>query len=125
MKKALTKLPVKEMKEVFVVWTNTDLTEGRGQEYALAYCELEATANRLAKGNYVMGTDCRVTKETLLLIGFTTYFPGGRIAHATDEDKRVEALLAEERAKAEKKAAAILKAKELGLTEEDIQALKA
>jgi len=121
----LSHVPVKRTQEVFVVWTNTDLTEGRGQEYARNYCELEATANRIAKGNYVMGSDCDVTKETLLVIGDKTYYPGGIITKPTEEDKRTETRLVEERVKAEKKAAAILKAKTLGLSEEDILALKA
>lgn len=42
-----------ETKEVWVVTTNTDLTEGRGKEVGLAFCEQYATARRIGKGKYV------------------------------------------------------------------------
>lgn len=45
---------------IYGVFTNSDLTEGRGTEYPLHHCRLRATAVRLAKGQGVMGSDAKV-----------------------------------------------------------------
>ncbi|WP_156374424.1 hypothetical protein [Pseudorhodoferax sp. Leaf274] len=42
---------------VYAVYTNTDLTEGRGRQYVTHYCETEATARRVGSRGYVMGSD--------------------------------------------------------------------
>jgi hypothetical protein len=123
--KALTeKLNVEtpKQKTVYAVWTNTDLTEGRGREYVEYLCEKRATALRKAKRNYVMGTDSRVTEEKLFNSGSGWYGPV-RVIEPSQEDLRVEEqLVAEQKAK-DAKQAAITKAKQLGLSDEDIKAL--
>lgn len=123
--KALTeKLNVEtpKQKTVYAVWTNTDLTEGRGREYVEYLCEKRATALRKAKRNYVMGTDSRVTEEKLFNSGSGWYGPV-RVIEPSQEDLRVEEqLVAEQKAK-DAKQAAIAKAKQLGLSDEDIKAL--
>lgn len=124
--KALTeKLKVETPKQrtVYAVWTNTDLTEGRGREYVQYLCEKKATALRKAKKNYVMGTDSRVTEEKLFQSGYTWYGPVN-VIDPSQEDLRVEEqLAAEAKAKAAKQTA-IEKAKSLGLSDADIAALK-
>lgn len=121
-------LQKKHEKKVFVVISNTDLTEGRGQEYAKYICELQATANRLAIGQYVMGTDCRVIEgETFalydgeILLGW--FGPCGRISTPNQQDIYMEKILKEDAVKAQNKKAALEKAKLAGLTDDDIQAL--
>ena len=52
-------------KNFWVVYTNSDLTEGRGREFPLAVCELKSTAIRLGKNNYVQGSDCPVRQMEL------------------------------------------------------------
>lgn len=99
----------------FVVWTNTDLTEGKGWEVPLAVCETEATAERVAGGQYVQGSDCPVRKVELQLVNGEWYGPV-RIVPPTDVDKRRQKLL-------DAFAAARAKAVRAGLTEEDIKAL--
>jgi hypothetical protein len=112
-------------REVWIVWTNVDLTEGRGREYAKAYCELETTARRIAKGSYVMGTDCRITKEMIYADeSGRIYAPGANITPPTSEDKRVEKTIEETRVKLDRKEKAIARAKNLGLTNEEIEALR-
>ncbi len=118
-------------KEVFAVWTNTDLTEGRGREYILHVCALEVTANRLAKGKYVMGTDCRITKVEMILMGdkLTTAMwyvsnASDLLVAATDEEIKVENKLKEERAAKIRREKVLEKAKTLGLTDEDIATLR-
>jgi len=53
-----------QTREIFIVWTNTDLTEGRGYLIPIAYCGIEATAKRLAKKKGVMGSDASVESYT-------------------------------------------------------------
>lgn len=52
-------------KEAWVVWRNTDRTEGRGGVYAYAICEYPETAKRMGKGQDVQGCDCRIEKIEL------------------------------------------------------------
>ena len=40
-------IEIQESKTVFIAWTNTDLTEGRGVQIPLAVCESQTTAKRL------------------------------------------------------------------------------
>lgn len=111
-------------REIWVVWTNTDLTEGRGTEYALHYCELEATARRLAKGGYVQGCDCRITKKKMFLHENMWYAPGPHITPPSDTDRQVEQQLEVERTKQARRDQAIARARELGLSDEDLEILK-
>ena len=112
-------------KQIYVVWTNTDLTEGRGHEYIQHHCEKESTARRLARKNYVMGTDGRVTKEKMFYVNGRWYAPGPFVCGPSKEDDIEERRLEAERKAAERKAAALAKAKELGLTDADLAALAA
>lgn len=109
--------------EVFAVWTNTDLTEGRGAEYVKHFCKREATAKRLAKGSYVMGTDASISKETIFRVGNTFYFPSAFIVMPTAADIIADEKADAERKAAEAKAAVFAKAKALGLTDEEIKLL--
>ena len=109
---------------VYTVWTNQDLTEGRGYEYPLAVCETESTARRLGKGRYVQGSDCSVTETTLYLIANKWYGPVA-VVSPTKEDAAAEVKLQAVKAAAAAKLAAINKARALGLSDEDIAALNA
>lgn len=104
---------------VYVAMTNTDLTEGRGWQIPLAVCEAEATAIRLAKKAYVMGTDAPVEAVRLLLHDGKWYAPISivRIHPPTQDDTRAQKALNEHRE-------ALEKAKAAGLTDEDIEALR-
>lgn len=110
-----------EKREVYVVWTNTDLSEGRGREYAMAYTKLEATARRLARRNYVQGTDCHVTKADLLWHDGEWYAPGPRVEPGTREDIEEQKRLDEEKRREALRDRAIERAKSLGLTDEEIR----
>lgn len=112
-------------KAIYAVWTNTDLTEGRGREYIDFYCEKEATALRLAKKNYVMGSDSRVTKEKMFYVNGRWYAPGPNITLPTDADNAEEHRIeAERKAKAEKERV-LAKLKDMGITEAELKALGA
>jgi len=102
-------------KEVWVAWSNTDCTEGRGTQYPLLVAESYETAVRMGQKKYVMGTDCPVTKETAVKVHGHWMVPSSIYAE-TAEDKEV-------RLKREAREAAITKAKAAGLTDEDIASL--
>ena len=113
----------------YVVWTNTDLTEGRGLEYPLAICETLSTAKRLAKGKYVQGTDCSVTENTLYRIRTNDHncdhwFGPVRIIEPSIEDLEKEDFLREQKEKKEKRDIVLEKARVLGLTDEEIKVLQ-
>ena len=101
-------------KKVWVVWTNTDLTEGRGRETVKVVCEKEATAKRLAKGAYVMGSDCPIKEGEAVRLGGQWLIPG-RIIHPTTEDLEENDLTEKEKV--------IKKAKDAGLSNADIMLL--
>ena len=102
-------------REVYVAWTNTDLTEGRGAKCPLVVCESKETAEHLGKGCCVQGTDCRVTKEEAIVVGFHTYVPG-LIVPDPEEIK-----VAREKKNIRDKV--FEKARALGLTEQDLQVI--
>jgi len=106
---------ITDIKEAFVVWTNTDLTEGRGWQYPAAVCESETTAIRLAKGRGVMGSDCGVEPAPIFKIDGLWYAPA-KIESPDKNDLSVDAQRVEKRAAEEK-------AKSLGMTPDEIIAL--
>jgi hypothetical protein len=109
--------------KVYAVWSNTDLTEGRGYEYAKYICWNEATAIRLSKGAYTMGSDARVRE--IELIFHNNYWCGPVLIHSPNAaDNEIEKTLELKRKAAQAKADAILKAQNLGLSAEDVAALK-
>ena len=105
-----------ETKKVWAVYTNTDLTEGRGREYAKHLCETQATAIRKAKGAGVQGSNARV-REVEIIKHLNSWYGPVNIEHPTADDVA-------EQTKLSIKLAAINKAKELGLTDDDINAIK-
>lgn len=104
--------------KIWAVYTNSDLTEGRGREYVKHFCKTKATAMRLAKGGYVQGTDCRISQIEVLELDGKHVLPTSfiNIVQPTAEDKATEVRLA---AKQE----AMDKAKAAGLTDEEIKLL--
>ena len=107
-------------KFVFVAYTNTDCTEGRGYDIPIAVCESETTAIRLAKGRYVQGSNGPVRKVEVIEVDGEFFYPTSavKLVPPTKEDLAQDALL-------EAKRVAIEKARSAGLTEEDILLLKA
>lgn len=100
---------------VWVVWQNTDRTEGRGGIVPIAVCAKEATARRLAKGQYVQGCDCDVRQTEARYIDGLWFGPV-RIIGPTKEDDS-------DQTRMDKRAAAIAKAVVAGLSAEEIKAI--
>lgn len=105
---------------LWAVYTNTDLTEGRGNQYVKHFCKTKATALRLAKGGYVQGCDCPVKPVEVLNFEGNAVLPASliQIVNPTREDEAEDARLAA-------KQIALEKAKAAGLTDDDIKLLQA
>lgn len=108
-----------ETKTVYVAYTNTECTEGRGYDVPIAVCALEITAMRLARGKYVQGTDGPVRKLELVNIDGKWYAPSSAIyvIQPTHEDEAAQKQL-------DAKRAIIEKAKAAGLTDDEIKSLR-
>ena len=118
-----------EQKYVWVVWSNTDLTEGRGNEYPMWVCGTEATAQRLRHSAYIQGTDAPVRKtkvhwENSEHKGFGYWVGPVRIEEPTVEDIDIQRRIDEERGRVEQKDALIERLRGLGASEEDIEAVR-
>jgi len=85
----------------------------------IAVCELEATAIRLARGQYVQGSDGPVRPAELVQIDGTWYAPlsAVQIIKPTPQDQRAQAAH-------DARKAALDKAKQAGLTADDLAALR-
>jgi hypothetical protein len=111
------------IKRVYIVWQNTDRTEGRGYELPFAVCELHSTALRLAKGNDVQGSDSRITDFEGEYNGSWVIAPVVPVKPTQADMSAEQAWIAGKEEKA-KRDAAIDRAKALGLSDEDINALR-
>lgn len=108
-----------ETKVAYVVMCNTDLTEGRGTQYAMAVTENPITAKRLGEGRYVQGSDCPIEQVTVVKIDGSWYLPtqAVRFVEPSHGDLVAQELLT-------KKQVAIDKAKAAGLTDDDIKLIQ-
>lgn len=84
-------------KTLYAVYTNSDLTEGRGREYVIHFTTHSSTANRLGKGKYVMGSNCPVRKVTAYEIDGKTYVTGVAIEPLAKPDEAAEKILEDEK----------------------------
>ncbi len=74
--------------EKIIAWgvrTNTDLTEGKGEEYFEIFCRLKETAIRLGHKRYIMGSDCPIEQVTLHKINNKWYGPV-RVNYGNNQD---------------------------------------
>lgn len=109
-----------EQEILWAVYTNDDLTEGRGRQYVKYFCKLQATAIRLAKRGYVQGTDCPVSAVNVLVLEGERVLPTSllRIEQPNPEDEtREKQIVARE--------GAIERAKAAGLSDNDIALIRA
>ena len=107
-----------ETKTVWVAYTNTDCTEGRGHDVPIAVCAAEATAIRLARKQYVQGSDGPVRSMELVNIDGKWYAPSAAINVIAPSREDVAA-----QAAIDAKREAVAKAKAAGLTDADLMAL--
>lgn len=104
---------------VYIVFTNTNLTDGYGSEYPLAVADYKSTATRFAKGKYVMGSDAPVKKVELVQFEGVWYLPVDYVpilkAEKGDKERDEKDISRSE---------AIERAKKLGLSEDDINLIR-
>jgi hypothetical protein len=109
---------------VYVAFINSDLTEGRGISIPLAVCQTKTTAVRLGKGKNVQGSNAVVKPIDLIEItekgNAKWYAPVKECLNIVTPSKQ-DLALEKERIKREK---ITQRAKELGLTEDEIKILK-
>lgn len=103
--------------KVYVVEGNTDLNAGLGYRFPVKICKSKTTAKRLAKGNYVQGTDCPIEEMTAYWID-NVWYCWVDIEEPTKEDIELD-----EKNKAMQEA--LERAKAAGLSDDDIAALRA
>lgn len=108
-------MEITKTKDVWIVWSQTDLIEGRGSMYPLAICEKEATAKRIGHKNYVQGSNCPITKGAAYKIGGEWFAPA-RIYPPSREDDS-------EQARIDKKKEVMERARMSGLTDDDLKIL--
>lgn len=107
-----------ETRTVWVAFTNSDCTEGRGHDLPIAVCDIEATALRRAKHQYVQGSDGPVRPMEMIKADGKWYVPAVavQIEQATDQDRATQRAL-------DAKRAALAKAKAAGLSDDELLAL--
>lgn len=110
-------MKIEDTKPIWVAWSNTDCTEGRGFRYALVVADSYEAAARLGKGGNVQGSDCEVTEEVAFKIkGKTSWYCPRLIQPENREDRSL-------REAREKREAVLEKVRAAGITEEDIAIL--
>lgn len=113
-------IEIHDTTDVFVVWVNSDLTEGRGFPVPHGIYFSRSTAIRRSKGVNVQGSNGNISQEKAFRImtrdvGMQWYVPG-RIERPTKKDE-------EDDKKAALRISAIRKARDAGMTEEEIELL--
>lgn len=113
-------------KTFYFAETNTDCTEGRGYQHSLAISECESTARRLGTKRYIMGSDCPVYIAKTIEVDGKLYLPlyAVPLSFPTDEDRKQEKLLEATREAQRRKDEALQRAKDLGLSAEDLKILQ-
>ena len=106
---------VSSAKPVWVVWQNTDLTEGRGWERVLHVCESKETALRLGRGRGVQGSNCNISEGLAYKIeGMLDWYVPGNIEPESQDDAS-RRILREEKDRVLAKARSVLTEEEISL----------
>lgn len=111
-----------DTKPIWVVWQNTDLTEGRGYLVPIHVCESETTAYRMAKGKGVQGSDAEVSfGEAVKHMGH--WCAPVQVIKPTAKDVEGDARKASAREADRRRYEALERARQAGLSEDDIAVL--
>ena len=107
-----------EKKTIWVAFSNTDCNEGRGYDYPVAVCTTEATARRLARKQYIQGSDGPVREMVMVKIDGEWFAPREAIYlyEPTREDIASQVTI-------DAKRAALVRAVAAGLSDDDLKAL--
>lgn len=108
-------LGASDMKSVFVVMQNSDLTEGRGHEEPIAVCGHALTAIRLSHKQGVMGTNAAVVETLAFKIAGVWYAPARIVDMNRQDQLNLGGYV--------KQQLALKKAREAGMSDDEIAAL--
>ena len=115
-----------EQKECWTVTLNRDGTEGRGPLYVAHVCWNESTANRLARGKCVQGSNGKVTKAWARRFeDDARWYVPAHIEKMSNFDESEEKILEESRKKQKAKEIVLERAKKLGLSDDDLALIRA
>ena len=106
---------IENKKEAWYVIGNTDNTEGRGRNVILFTCQTRATAIRLSRKKGVMGSDAHIEKGNTFTCDNTTY---GKVYTESPCKEDIDY-----QTRIDEHEALIKKAKELGLSQDEINKL--
>ena len=106
---------IENKKEAWYVIGNTDNTEGRGRNVVLFTCQTRATAIRLSRKKGVMGSDAHIEKGNTFTCDNTTY---GKVYTESPCKEDIDY-----QTRIDEHEALIEKAKELGLSQDEINKL--
>lgn len=109
-------------KTVYAVIGNVDLTEGRGPLYIKHLCEIEPTAIRLAKGEYVQGSNCPIHQVEVFCRGEYWYGPVTTVK-PTVADTKQQLVLDAAREREAARETIIKTAQSRALTQEEVREL--
>lgn len=115
-KQEIENVKIEAVKKVYVAWVNSDTTEGRGYNYPLSVSESKSAAIRKGHRKCVQGSDASVRESVAVRVNGVWMAP----VHFERPTKEDEA----EDKRTEARELALLKAKELGLSDEEIKALQ-
>ena len=103
------------MDKVYVVYTNSDCTEGRGYDIPIAVCKIRATAVMVAKGQYVQGMDGPIAEIEVVEVNGKKYLPLSvvPIHQPTKDQEKAQVIY-------DKQQAAMARLLAAGATKEDI-----
>lgn len=107
----------------YAVYLNTDNTEGRGKSFPWQICEHEVTAQRLAKGRGVQGTDAYYYPVPIFVFNGKQYGPIELVPPSLEDHAKIK-LHEAERVLEEKRQAVLDKIRDIGLTDEELNLLK-
>lgn len=105
-----------------VVFVNSDLTEGRGNQVPKHICHSPSTAKRLASKAGVQGSDAPVYEMDIYRIEGWWFGPVC-VVSPTDKDLKEDERIKKEITRSQEFEAAVKEAKELGLSKESLVAL--
>lgn len=120
----MSDLPVvEEVKPVFIAWTNTDCTEGRGYQIPKAVSFSQSCAIRLGRKGSVQGSDCQVTESIAVRLKGYGWLAETNFHVPSRQDEEGDAQIAVKKRNEQRKRDALERAKAAGLSAEDINAL--
>ena len=115
-------MEIQDTKKIFITYSTDDKSEGRTAPWPWLISESQTTAKRLGKKKYIQGSDSPVEEDIAVKINNTWYAPC-RIIQPNNDDSKQDKIIEQKQALLDRQNLAIERAKELGLSAEDVEIL--